>query len=62
MTEAQWNHEHSRLKGAATRARAKLSASCGTLSEKLKLKRLVGEADQAISQHKLNYFELVADN
>lgn len=61
MTKADWTKERTRLLSAATRARTKLAISNVTLAEKLVLKAAVAAADEAVRQHKLNYFELVTE-
>ncbi|MGP0171283.1 hypothetical protein ACSVIJ_05295 [Pseudomonas sp. NCHU5208] len=59
MTEAQWKTEASRLKGAITRARTKVTKVV-TLAEKIEAKAVQKAAEEALRQHKLNYHELVA--
>lgn len=59
MTPEQWNKELSRLKGAVTRAKTK-AAKLPTLAEKIEAACVIAEAEDALHQHKLNYYELTA--
>lgn len=58
MTEAEWNKEAARLKGAITRAKKKVS-QVETLAEKISAREVQKAAEEALRQHKLNFFELV---
>lgn len=58
MTEAEWKKEKSRLKGAITRAKTTV-LKCPSLAEKIEAKRGVKRAEEALDQHKLNYYNLV---
>lgn len=57
MTEVQWKAEKTRLTGAVTRARTKLHQLV-TLADKIAAKADIKSAEDALRQHKLNYFEL----
>lgn len=59
MTEAQWKTEESRLKGAVTRAKTKVTKVV-MLAEKIEAKAAQKAAEATLREHRLNYFELVA--
>lgn len=58
MSEKQWRRELAKLNRGAVKARENLVSCRGNLAEKIELKRAVKAADEAIRQHKLNYYEL----
>lgn len=60
MTLEKYTQEMTRLTGAVTRARNKV-AKLSTLAEKIAQKQLLKTAEEALRQHKLNRFVLVAD-
>jgi len=58
MTPEQHAKEASRLKGAITRAKTALAKPI-TLADKIVAKQKVRQAEDALNEHKLNYYELV---
>ncbi|MEL0169846.1 MAG: hypothetical protein VW877_17135 [Pseudomonadaceae bacterium] len=59
MTDAEWNKEAARLKGAVTRAKSKAKAA-PMLAEKIAARAVQKEAEEALRLHRLNYYDLVA--
>lgn len=59
MTDAQWANKERQLKGAITMARNKVPAE-KTLADKIKAKEAVKAAEEALRQHRLHKFDLVA--
>ncbi len=59
MTDAQWKKEATRLKGAITRSKSRVSTLV-TLAEKIEARAAQKAAEEALREHKLNYHELVA--
>jgi hypothetical protein len=62
MTHAEWKKELIRLKYAATRADTAVKKSKLNLAGKLELVNLRKIANEKVAQHKLDYFELMADD
>lgn len=58
MTEKAYRQKMKRLETAVSDAKLRLQLP-GMLSEKLVRKTAVRAAEEALRQHKLNYFELV---
>lgn len=57
MSPQEHQKEASRLKGAVTRAKAALIKP-GSLADKIAAKSKVRDAEEALRQHKLNFYEL----
>lgn len=57
MTPEQHAKEASRLKGAITRAKTALTKPMA-LADKIVAKQKVREAEDALREHKLNFYEL----
>jgi len=58
LSEEEYQQQMRRLKVAITKAKGRLREQC-SLAEKIERKSAVRAAEEALRQHKLNYFELV---
>ena len=60
MTNAEWEKEERRLKGAITRASNKVK-KLSLLAEKIQARKTQRDLEAKLYAHRLNYFDLVTD-